>query len=94
MFHRQNEVRASFFIYSQVFALKREHCRYCIAEPSEYLVLTGAGIADIEICKKAWVWPWQRVQSTNMQFDQKVLTNCSAQGSQSCHSIFPSASKL
>ncbi|CBF70031.1 hypothetical protein AN6177.2 [Aspergillus nidulans FGSC A4] len=44
--------------------------RYCIAEPSEYLVLTGAGIADIEICKKAWVWPWQRCARISvMPFD-------------------------
>ncbi|RDW90476.1 flotillin domain protein [Aspergillus mulundensis] len=44
--------------------------RYCIAEPSEYLVLTGAGIADIEILKKAWVWPWQRCARISvMPFD-------------------------
>ncbi|RAK95187.1 flotillin domain protein [Aspergillus ibericus CBS 121593] len=33
---------------------------YAIARPSEYLVLTGAGITDIKICKKALVMPWQR----------------------------------
>ncbi|KAL2872662.1 flotillin domain protein [Aspergillus lucknowensis] len=44
--------------------------RYSIAEPSEYLVLTGAGIADIEICKKAWVMPWQRCARISvMPFD-------------------------
>ncbi|KAL5335967.1 hypothetical protein BJX70DRAFT_374036 [Aspergillus crustosus] len=44
--------------------------RYAIAEPSEYLVLTGAGIADIEICKKAWVMPWQRCARISvMPFD-------------------------
>lgn len=35
--------------------------RYAIARPSEYLLLTGAGIPDIRICKKAFVMPWQRV---------------------------------
>ncbi|PKY05276.1 hypothetical protein P168DRAFT_281601 [Aspergillus campestris IBT 28561] len=34
--------------------------RYAIARPSEYLVLTGAGIKDIRLCKKAIVMPWQR----------------------------------
>ncbi|KAL2848809.1 hypothetical protein BJY01DRAFT_211358 [Aspergillus pseudoustus] len=44
--------------------------RYAIAEPSEYLVLTGAGIADIEICKKGWVMPWQRCARISvMPFD-------------------------
>ncbi|KAL4783095.1 hypothetical protein BJX76DRAFT_269467 [Aspergillus varians] len=44
--------------------------KYTIADPSEYLVLTGAGIADIEICKKAWVMPWQRCARISvMPFD-------------------------
>ncbi|KAL2832893.1 hypothetical protein BDW59DRAFT_138851 [Aspergillus cavernicola] len=44
--------------------------RYAIADPSEYLVLTGAGIADIEICKKTWVMPWQRCARISvMPFD-------------------------
>ncbi|PYH71355.1 flotillin domain protein [Aspergillus vadensis CBS 113365] len=34
--------------------------RYAISRPSEYLVLTGAGIDDIKVCKKAFVWPLQR----------------------------------
>ncbi|KAI2943451.1 hypothetical protein CBS147322_8385 [Aspergillus niger] len=33
---------------------------YAISRPSEYLVLTGAGIDDIKVCKKAFVWPLQR----------------------------------
>ncbi|PKX98648.1 flotillin domain protein [Aspergillus novofumigatus IBT 16806] len=37
--------------------------RYAISRPSEYLVLTGAGIDDIRICKKAIVMPWQRLTS-------------------------------
>lgn len=31
-----------------------------IAEANEYLVLTGAGIKDVRIVKKALVWPWQK----------------------------------
>ncbi|KAL4918143.1 hypothetical protein BDW62DRAFT_181911 [Aspergillus aurantiobrunneus] len=43
---------------------------YAIAEPSEYLVLTGAGIEGIEICKKSWVMPWQRCARISvMPFD-------------------------
>jgi flotillin len=35
--------------------------RYIIADANEYLVITGAGIPDLRICKKALVMPWQRV---------------------------------
>ncbi|KAI9927397.1 hypothetical protein ASPWEDRAFT_175044 [Aspergillus wentii DTO 134E9] len=34
--------------------------RYAIARANEYLVLTGAGIEDLRICKKAVVFPFQR----------------------------------
>ncbi|KAL1967845.1 hypothetical protein VTN77DRAFT_2534 [Rasamsonia byssochlamydoides] len=34
--------------------------RYYIANANEYLVITGAGIPDLRICKKAMVMPWQR----------------------------------
>ena len=33
---------------------------YRIAEPNEYLVLTGANIEDVRIVKKAFVKPWQK----------------------------------
>ncbi|GAT30339.1 flotillin domain protein [Aspergillus luchuensis] len=36
---------------------------YAISRPSEYLVLTGAGIDDIKVCKKAFVWPFQRAMT-------------------------------
>ncbi|KAL5364883.1 hypothetical protein BJX96DRAFT_179347 [Aspergillus floccosus] len=45
--------------------------RYAIARPSEYLVLTGAGIQDIRLCKKAIVWPFQqcgRISVTPFEF--------------------------
>lgn len=35
--------------------------RYYIASANEYLVITGAGIDDLRICKKALVYPWQKV---------------------------------
>ena len=34
---------------------------YNIAEANEYLVITGAGIDDVRIIKKAFVYPWQKV---------------------------------
>ncbi|KAB8346080.1 hypothetical protein FH972_023131 [Carpinus fangiana] len=34
---------------------------YHVAEPNSYLVITGAGISDVDIKKKAWVWPMQKV---------------------------------
>lgn len=33
---------------------------YSIAEPNEYLIITGAGIEDVRICKKALLKPWQK----------------------------------
>ncbi|EED21847.1 flotillin domain protein [Talaromyces stipitatus ATCC 10500] len=35
--------------------------RYYIASANEYLVITGAGIPDLRICKKALVYPWQKI---------------------------------
>ncbi|KAJ1534626.1 hypothetical protein HK405_016025, partial [Cladochytrium tenue] len=34
---------------------------WCVAKPNEYLVVTGAGISGIFLCKKAFVKPFQRV---------------------------------
>lgn len=39
---------------------------YHIAEPSNYLVITGAGIETVRITKKAWVKPWQKVQKISV----------------------------
>jgi len=33
---------------------------YNISDANSYLVITGGGIEDIKICKKAWVYPWQK----------------------------------
>ena len=35
--------------------------RYAIADPSEYLAITGANVARVKITKKAIVYPLQRV---------------------------------
>ena len=44
---------------------------YQISEPSEYLVITGAGVEDVRVVKKAFVYPWQRctrISVTPMDF--------------------------
>ncbi|KAL1346955.1 hypothetical protein HN51_020488 [Arachis hypogaea] len=33
--------------------------KFKVANASEYLVITGAGIKDVKLAKKAWVFPWQ-----------------------------------
>ncbi|KAL8748951.1 MAG: hypothetical protein Q9184_007007, partial [Pyrenodesmia sp. 2 TL-2023] len=33
---------------------------YHVSDANSYLVITGGGIEDIKIVKKAWVWPWQK----------------------------------
>ncbi|XP_025673726.1 flotillin-like protein 1 [Arachis hypogaea] len=33
--------------------------KFKVANASEYLVITGAGIQDVKLAKKAWVFPWQ-----------------------------------
>ncbi|EEA25963.1 hypothetical protein TMatcc_005786 [Talaromyces marneffei ATCC 18224] len=44
--------------------------RYYIASANEYLVITGAGIDDLRICKKALVYPWQKMSRISvMPFD-------------------------
>ena len=35
---------------------------YNIAEAHEFLVITGAGVEDVRIVKKAVVLPWQKVR--------------------------------
>lgn len=33
---------------------------YNVSDANSYLVVTGGGIEDVKICKKAWVYPWQK----------------------------------
>ena len=35
---------------------------YNVSDANSYLVITGGGIPDVKICKKAWVWTWQKVR--------------------------------
>ncbi|KAL5575900.1 hypothetical protein UlMin_017599 [Ulmus minor] len=39
---------------------------YRVAGPSEYLAITGFGIKDIKLSKKAFVWPFQRCSRFNI----------------------------
>jgi flotillin len=48
--------------------------RYYIASATEYLVITGAGIDDLRICKKALVYPWQKVR-TVMTLQLRIATD-------------------
>lgn len=53
--------------------------RYAIAKANEYLVLTGAGITDLRITKKAIVYPWQRctrisVSPFDLALDLQAMT--------------------
>ena len=46
---------------------------YHISDANSYLVLTGGGIKDITIVKKAWVWPWQKHSSISISpFDFEI----------------------
>lgn len=35
---------------------------FCVSKPSEYLAITGVGIPNVRITKKAFIWPLQKVQ--------------------------------
>lgn len=41
--------------------LKTNITSYHVAEPNSYLVITGIGIEGLNIKKKAWIWPFQKV---------------------------------
>lgn len=38
-----------------------------IAAPDEYLAITGMGVQNVKITKKAWVWPFQRCMRFSVQ---------------------------
>ena len=38
-----------------------------IAAPDEYLAITGAGISNVKIVKKAWIWPLQKCTRFSVQ---------------------------
>lgn len=45
-----------------------------MADANSYLVITGWGVADVRIVKKAWVFPGQKVRIFETTSDQKKLT--------------------
>ncbi|PON88519.1 Flotillin [Trema orientale] len=53
---------------------------YRVASPSEYLAITGSGIDDIKLAKKALIWPFQRctrldVSPVNYTFDVQAMSS-------------------
>ena len=54
--------------------------KYRIAGPSEYLAITGSGIDDIKLAKKAMIWPFQRysrfdVSPVNYTFEVQAMSS-------------------
>ncbi|KAI9118602.1 hypothetical protein K1719_010934 [Acacia pycnantha] len=52
---------------------------YKVANASQYLAITGKGIADIKIAKKSWVFPWQSctildVSPVNYTFNVQAMS--------------------
>ncbi|MCJ1352370.1 MAG: hypothetical protein MMC33_002354 [Icmadophila ericetorum] len=46
---------------------------YHISDANGYVVVTGFGIKDVNIDKKAWVWPWQKVANISISpFDIEI----------------------
>lgn len=39
---------------------------YTIAQPDEYLAITGAGVRTVKIAKKGFIWPMQKVSLNNI----------------------------
>ncbi|OVA07890.1 Flotillin family [Macleaya cordata] len=53
---------------------------YRVAEASEYLVITGSGIDDIKLAKKAWILPGQScrvfdVSLVNYTFEVQAMSS-------------------
>ena len=52
---------------------------WTVGGPSEYLAITGAGVDDIKLAKKAWIWPWQQcsrfdVSPVNYTFEVQAMS--------------------
>ncbi|CAM6108637.1 unnamed protein product [Calypogeia fissa] len=52
---------------------------FWIANPSEYLIITGSGITDVKLAKKGWVFPFQSVRTfdicpRNYSFDVHAMS--------------------
>jgi flotillin len=54
--------------------------RYRVAEPNSYLAVTGVGIDNVQITRKSWVVPFQKmikVSTTPLDFSMalQAMTN-------------------
>ena len=47
---------------------------YHIADANEYLIITGGGVDDVKIVKKAWVMPWQKASFEDGWSSMELLT--------------------
>lgn len=46
---------------------------YQVSDANSYLVVTGGGIDDVKIVKKAWVYPWQKCNRISISpFDFEI----------------------
>ena len=46
---------------------------YHVSDANSYLVVTGGGISDVKIVKKAWVMPWQKYSKISISpFDFEI----------------------
>lgn len=44
-----------------------------VAESNAWLVITGGGIDDVKVVKKAWVYPWQKCKEESISpFDFEI----------------------
>lgn len=46
---------------------------YHISDANSYLVITGGGVKDVKIVKKAWIFPWQKFGTISISpFDFEI----------------------
>jgi len=46
---------------------------YKVSDANSYIVVTGGGIEDVKIVKKAWVWPYQKSATISISpFDFEI----------------------
>lgn len=45
---------------------------YTIAQPDEYLAITGAGVRTVKIAKKGFIWPMQKVSPPTMLLETVI----------------------
>ena len=46
---------------------------YHVSDANSYIVVTGGGVEDVKIVKKAWVWPYQKAATISISpFDFEI----------------------